>query len=77
MYWAPCRSGSFCGRKRRFASSAGGLTNINVLELVVAVLAIVTERQYLKGTVAVLRVDNMAAVSWLNRLRLNHTWGQN
>jgi hypothetical protein len=63
--------------KTLFASSAGGLTDINVLEFVVAVLAIVTERQYLKGTVVVLRVDNMAAVSWLNRLRLNHTWGQN
>jgi hypothetical protein len=60
-----------------FASSAGGLIGINVLEFVVEVLAIVTERQYLKGTVVVLRVDNMAAVSWLNRLQLNHTWGQN
>jgi hypothetical protein len=62
--------------KSLFASSAGGVTNINVLEFVVAVLAIISERQYLIGTVVVLRVDNMAAVSWLNRLRLNHTWGQ-
>ena len=62
--------------KRLFASSTSGLTDINVLEFVVAVLAIVTERQYLRGAVVLLRVDNMAAVSWLNRLRLNHTWGQ-
>jgi uncharacterized membrane protein AbrB (regulator of aidB expression) len=55
-------------KKSLFASLAGGVTEINVLEFVVAVLAIVSERQYLRGTVVVLRVDNMAAVSWLNRL---------
>ncbi len=63
--------------KRLFASSINGLTDINVLEFVVAVLAIVTEREYLKGSVVLLRVDNMAAVSWLNQLLLNRVWGQN
>ena len=62
--------------KNLFATVDGGVTDINVLEFVVAVLAVVTEREFLRGTVVVLRVDNMAAVSWLNRLRLNHTWGQ-
>ena len=62
--------------KRLFASSVNQLTDINVLEFVVAVLAVISEREYLKGTVVLLRVDNMSAVSWLNRLRLNHLWGQ-
>jgi hypothetical protein len=62
--------------KRLFASSVNKLTDINVLEFVVAVLAIISEREYLKGTVVVLRVDNMSAVSWLNHLRLHHMWGQ-
>jgi hypothetical protein len=30
-----------------------------VLEFVVAVLAIISEREYLRGTVVLLRVDNM------------------
>jgi hypothetical protein len=62
--------------KRLFASSADGPTDINVLEFVVAVLAVISEREHLRGTIVVLRVDNMSAVSWLNRLRLNHLWGQ-
>ena len=62
--------------KRLFASSVNRLTDINVLEFVVAVLAVISEREYLRGTVVLLRVDNMSAVSWLNHLRLNHLWGQ-
>jgi hypothetical protein len=62
--------------KRLFASAPSELTDINVLEFVVAVLAIISEREVLRGSVVLLRVDNMSAVSWLNRLRLNHLWGQ-
>jgi hypothetical protein len=62
--------------KRLFASSVSKLTDSNVLEFVVAVLAIISEREYLKGAVVVLRENNMSAVSWLNHLRLKHMWGQ-
>jgi hypothetical protein len=62
--------------KRQFASSADGPTDINVLEFVVAVPAVISEREHLRGTIVLLRVDNMSEVSWLNRLRLNHLWGQ-
>jgi hypothetical protein len=63
--------------KNFFASRAGGgQTDINIMEFVVAVLAIVVERHYLSGKVVMLRVDNTAAVAWLNKQRLNHMWGQ-
>jgi hypothetical protein len=62
--------------KKFFASKTGGITDINIMEFVVAVLAIVVEREYLSGKVVILRVDNMAAVAWLNKQRLNHMWGQ-
>jgi hypothetical protein len=34
------------------------------------------ECDYLSGKVVLLRVDNTAAVAWLNKHRLNHMWGQ-
>jgi hypothetical protein len=51
-------------------------TDINVLEFITAILAIVTERHFLQGKTVVLRVDNTAAVAWLNQSRTNHIWGQ-
>lgn len=62
--------------KRFFSSMGREETDINILEFVVAVLAVVVEREYLSGKVVILRVDNTAAVSWLNKHRLNHMWGQ-
>lgn len=62
--------------QRFFATAKGRNTDINIMEFVVAVLAIVVEREYLNGKVVLLRVDNTSAVAWLNRHRLNHMWGQ-
>jgi carbonic anhydrase len=63
--------------KKFFAARTGGdQTDINIMELVVAVLAIVVERDYLSGKVVILRVNNTTAVAWLNKHRLNHMWGQ-
>ena len=43
------------GREKLVCFLGWGVTDINVLEFVVAVLAIVSERRYLRGTVVVLR----------------------
>jgi hypothetical protein len=51
-------------------------TDINVLEFVTAILAIVTEREVLKGCIVRINVDNTAAISWLNKLRVKHEYGQ-
>jgi hypothetical protein len=51
-------------------------TDINVLEFVTAVLAIVTERETLRGRIVKINVDNTAAISWLNKLRVKHEYGQ-
>jgi hypothetical protein len=50
--------------ERLFFSSAGrDETDINIMEFVVAVLAVVVEREYLSGKVVILWVDNTAAVA--------------
>ncbi len=51
-------------------------TDINVLEFVTAVLAIITEREILRGRIVRINVDNTAAISWLNKLRAKHEYGQ-
>jgi hypothetical protein len=40
------------------------------MEFVVAVLAVLVKRIYLSGQVVLLRVDNTAAVAWLNKHRM-------
>jgi hypothetical protein len=51
-------------------------TDINILEFITAVLAIITEKEYLYGRSIRIRVDNTAAVSWLNKLNAKHINGQ-
>jgi len=51
-------------------------TDINILEFITAVLAIVVEKEYLRGCTIRIRVDNTAAVSWLNKLKSKHINGQ-
>ena len=51
-------------------------TDINVLEFVTAILAVVSERELLRGRVVRINVDNTAAISWLNKLRAKHVYGQ-
>jgi hypothetical protein len=62
----------------RFLFGAADLkaTDINVLEFVTAILAVVTERELLRGRVVRINVDNTAAISWLNKLRAKHVHGQ-
>lgn len=50
--------------------------DINGLEFITAICAIIAERDQLKGKTALLRVDNTAAVSWLNKARTSQIWGQ-
>ena len=50
--------------------------DINVMEFVTAILAIVMERDALANRVVRLQVDNTAAVAWLNKLRSSHGAGQ-
>jgi hypothetical protein len=54
----------------------GSKTDINGLEFVTAVLAIITERESLRGCVVHLHVDNTAAVTWLNKQRTSQLFGQ-
>ncbi len=51
-------------------------TDINILEFITAVLAIIVEKDYLRGCTVCVRVDNTAAVSWLNKLKSKHVNGQ-
>ena len=54
----------------------GQPTDINGLELITAICAIITERKNLQGKTVLLRVDNTAAVVWLNKARTKQAWGQ-
>ena len=51
-------------------------TDINILEFITVVLAILTEKDFLRGLTVRVRVDNTAAISWLNKLRAKHINGQ-
>mmetsp|Transcript_10668 Transcript_10668/g.17538 ORF Transcript_10668/g.17538 Transcript_10668/m.17538 type:complete len:342 (-) Transcript_10668:693-1718(-) len=51
-------------------------TDINGLEMITAICAIITERHELQGKLVQLRVDNTAAVAWLNKTRSSQVWGQ-
>ena len=51
-------------------------TDINGMEFVTAVCAVVANREYLRGKVVHLHVDNTAAVAWLNKLRTSQVFGQ-
>ena len=51
-------------------------TDINGLELITAICAIIQERHQLEGKLVHLRVDNTAAVAWLNKTRSSQLWGQ-
>ena len=59
-----------------FGTSGLESTDINVLEFVTAILAVITERETLRGRIVRINVDNTAAISWLNKLRVKHEWGQ-
>jgi len=54
----------------------GDLTDINGLEFVTAVCAVIGNREYLRGKVVHLHVDNTAAVTWLNKQRTSQLFGQ-
>jgi hypothetical protein len=51
-------------------------TDINILEFVTVVLAILSEKKILKGCTVRVRVDNTTAISWLNKLKSKHINGQ-
>lgn len=51
-------------------------TDINGLEMVTAICAVIAEREMLSGKLVHLRVDNMSAVVWLNKTRSSQAWGQ-
>jgi hypothetical protein len=58
------------------ANEVAAPVDINILEFVTVVLMIVREAEYFRGKVVVCRVDNTAAVAWLNSLKTKHSWGQ-
>ena len=60
--------------KRLFG--AAGNTDINALEFVTAICAIVANRDLFRGAMLHVHVDNTSAVSWLNKLRTSQTSGQ-
>jgi hypothetical protein len=63
--------------EKEFFGTAGlKATDINVLEFVTAILAIISERSTLRGRIVRINVDNTAAISWLNKLRAKHQFGQ-
>ena len=51
-------------------------TDINILEFITVVLAILAEKDFLRGFTVRVQVDNTAAISWLNKLRTKHVNGQ-
>ena len=51
-------------------------TDINILEFITVILAIVAEREILRGRVVRIHVDNTAAISWINKLKSKHEFGQ-
>jgi hypothetical protein len=53
-----------------------GPTDINALEFVTAICAIVANRDTLRGTLVRVHCDNTSAVSWLNKLRTSQVYGQ-
>ena len=55
---------------------AGDKTDINGLEFVTAVCAIIVNREHLRGQYIILHVDNTSAVIWLNKQRTSHRFGQ-
>ena len=54
----------------------GKKTDINGLEFVTAVCAVIAERETLRGTVVHLHIDNTAAIAWLNKQRTSQLFGQ-
>ena len=54
----------------------GDKTDINGLEFVTAICAIITNRVHLKNCYVILHVDNTSAVIWLNKQRTSHRFGQ-
>jgi hypothetical protein len=62
--------------RQLFGATELQLTDINILEFVTAILAIITERSTLRGRIVRINVDNTAAISWLNKLRAKHEFGQ-
>jgi hypothetical protein len=54
----------------------GDKTDINGLEFVTAICAIVANRHYLRGKVVHLHIDNTSAVAWINKQRTSQLFGQ-
>ena len=54
----------------------GDITDINGLEFVTAICAIIANRDLLRGKVVHLHVDNTSAVSWINKQRTSQLFGQ-
>lgn len=53
-----------------------GSTDINALEFVTAICALVANRELFRGAMVRIHVDNTSAVSWLNKLRTSQDSGQ-
>jgi hypothetical protein len=68
MRWSPAEKEMFGANDKE--------TDINGLELITAICAVLVEREELRGKAVHLRVDNTAAVAWLNKARTTHVWGQ-
>lgn len=63
-------------REEQSLYGRGEKTDINGLEFVTAVCAIVANREKLRGTVVQLFIDNTSAVSWINKRRTSQLYGQ-
>jgi hypothetical protein len=55
---------------------SGEKTDINGLEFVTAICAILANRCFLRGKVVHLHVDNTSAVTWINKRRTSQVFGQ-
>jgi hypothetical protein len=54
----------------------GDYTDINGLEFVTAICAVIANRDILRNKVVHLHVDNTSAVAWINKQRTSHLFGQ-
>jgi hypothetical protein len=54
----------------------GDKTDINGLEFVTAICAVLANREFLRGKVVCLHIDNTSAVAWINKQRTSQLFGQ-
>ena len=71
-----CQSQLLWSTTEKTLFGRGKDTDINGLEFVTAVCAVLANREYLRGKVVHLHVDNTAAVAWLNKMRTSQLFGQ-